>query len=33
VEGFELTASERIKKHLLPRSTDDAWDRLEKAQA
>jgi crotonobetaine/carnitine-CoA ligase len=30
VPGFELTASERIKKHLLPRSVDDAWDRLSK---
>lgn len=28
VARFELTASERIKKHLLPRSVDDAWDRL-----
>ncbi|CAB3697093.1 AMP-binding protein [Paraburkholderia rhynchosiae] len=28
VAGFELTASERVRKHLLPRSVDDAWDRL-----
>jgi crotonobetaine/carnitine-CoA ligase len=28
VAGFELTASERVKKHLLSRSVDDAWDRL-----
>ncbi|SAK73473.1 AMP-binding enzyme [Caballeronia hypogeia] len=28
VESFELTASERIKKHLLPRSVENAWDRL-----
>jgi crotonobetaine/carnitine-CoA ligase len=28
VAGFELTASERVKKHLISRSTDDAWDRL-----
>jgi crotonobetaine/carnitine-CoA ligase len=31
VASFELTASERIKKHLLPRSVDDAWDRMVKA--
>ncbi|SMG49570.1 AMP-binding protein [Paraburkholderia susongensis] len=31
VESFELTASERIKKHLLPRSVEDAWDRLSSA--
>ena len=28
VPGFELTASERVKKHLISRSTEDAWDRL-----
>lgn len=28
VKGFELTASERIRKHLLSRNVDDAWDRL-----
>ncbi|HEX7935491.1 MAG TPA: AMP-binding protein [Paraburkholderia sp.] len=28
VASFELTASERVKKHLLPKSVDDAWDRL-----
>lgn len=28
VERFELTASERIRKHLLSRETSDAWDRL-----
>ncbi|KAA0999315.1 ATP-dependent acyl-CoA ligase [Paraburkholderia panacisoli] len=27
VSQFELTASERIRKHLLPRTVDDAWDR------
>lgn len=27
VPNFELTASERIRKHLLPRTVDDAWDR------
>lgn len=27
VPHFELTASERIRKHLLPRTVDDAWDR------
>jgi carnitine-CoA ligase len=26
VSHFELTASERIRKHLLPRTVDDAWD-------
>ncbi|MBW9105156.1 AMP-binding protein [Paraburkholderia phenoliruptrix] len=26
--GFELTASERVKKHLISRDTQDAWDRL-----
>jgi carnitine-CoA ligase len=31
VDGFELTASERIRKHLLPRTVEDAWDRLSKA--
>lgn len=29
VDRFELTASERIKKHLLSRSVNDAWDMLE----
>jgi crotonobetaine/carnitine-CoA ligase len=29
VDRFELTASERIKKHLLPRTVDDACDMLE----
>ncbi|AET93000.1 AMP-dependent synthetase and ligase [Burkholderia sp. YI23] len=33
VPGFELTASERIKKHLLPRNVEDAWDRLGKVPA
>ncbi|SAK69125.1 AMP-binding enzyme [Caballeronia catudaia] len=33
VETFELTASERIKKHLLPRNIEGAWDRLGKVQA
>jgi crotonobetaine/carnitine-CoA ligase len=28
VASFELTASERVKKHLISRSTEDAWDRL-----
>jgi crotonobetaine/carnitine-CoA ligase len=28
VEQFELTVSERIRKHLLSRDVDDAWDRL-----
>jgi len=28
VAQFELTASERIRKHLLSREVDDAWDRL-----
>ncbi|TAL53392.1 AMP-binding protein [Pandoraea sp.] len=28
VEYFEMTPSERIKKHLLSRDIDDAWDRL-----
>jgi crotonobetaine/carnitine-CoA ligase len=28
VEQFELTASERIRKHLLSRDVRDAWDRL-----
>jgi crotonobetaine/carnitine-CoA ligase len=28
VERFELTPSERIRKHLLDRATDGAWDRL-----
>ena len=27
VEQFDLTPSERIRKHLLPRSSADAWDR------
>ncbi|MBW8833832.1 MAG: AMP-binding protein, partial [Burkholderia sp.] len=27
-DAFELTASERVKKHLLSRNTEDAWDRL-----
>ncbi|MGB6103108.1 MAG: AMP-binding protein [Pusillimonas sp.] len=27
IEQFELTPSERIRKHLLPRSVDGAWDR------
>jgi crotonobetaine/carnitine-CoA ligase len=27
VEKFELTPSERIRKHLLPKSVSDAWDR------
>lgn len=26
IDGFELTPSERIKKHLLPRSVEGAWD-------
>ena len=26
VEGFELTPSERIKKHLLPKDASLAWD-------
>jgi carnitine-CoA ligase len=30
VAQFELTASERIRKHLLSRETCDAWDRLQK---
>jgi crotonobetaine/carnitine-CoA ligase len=30
--AFELTASERVKKHLLPRTADDAWDRLASAK-
>jgi crotonobetaine/carnitine-CoA ligase len=29
VSQFELTASERIRKHLLPRTVDDAWDRTQ----
>ncbi|SDV50721.1 AMP-binding protein [Chitinasiproducens palmae] len=29
VAQFELTASERIRKHLLSRDTGDAWDRLQ----
>jgi crotonobetaine/carnitine-CoA ligase len=33
VDGFELTASERIRKHLLPRTVDDAWDRLSRVRA
>lgn len=33
VERFELTASERIKKHLLPNDTRDAWDRLAQGHA
>ncbi len=33
VDSFELTASERIKKHLLSRSADDAWDRMDKTRA
>ncbi|WP_203072823.1 AMP-binding protein [Falsiroseomonas ponticola] len=28
VEGFERTPSQRIMKHRLPRTTDDAWDRV-----
>jgi crotonobetaine/carnitine-CoA ligase len=28
VEHFELTPSERVKKHLLPRDIGDAWDRM-----
>jgi crotonobetaine/carnitine-CoA ligase len=32
VDGFETTASERIRKHLLSRDASDAWDRL-RAQA
>jgi carnitine-CoA ligase len=28
VERFELTPSERVKKHLLPRDIGDAWDRM-----
>jgi crotonobetaine/carnitine-CoA ligase len=32
VATFELTASERIKKHLLPRSVEDAWDRMQSVQ-
>jgi carnitine-CoA ligase len=31
VNHFELTPSERIKKHLLPRDTSNAWDRTRKA--
>ena len=31
VKQFELTPSERIKKHLLPRDIGDAWDRTRKA--
>jgi crotonobetaine/carnitine-CoA ligase len=31
VECFELTPSERIKKHLIPRDVSDAWDRLSEA--
>ncbi|PUA16372.1 AMP-binding protein [Glaciimonas sp. PCH181] len=27
IDAFELTLSERIKKHLLPRNIDTAWDR------
>jgi crotonobetaine/carnitine-CoA ligase len=27
IEHFDLTPSERIRKHLLPRDTSDAWDR------
>ena len=26
-EKFELTPSERIRKHLLPKTVDQAWDR------
>ncbi|MPW16570.1 AMP-binding protein [Paraburkholderia sp. CNPSo 3157] len=33
VDGFELTASERIRKHLLPRTVDDAWDRFRRVRA
>ncbi|MDR5806043.1 AMP-binding protein [Caballeronia sp. LZ001] len=33
VPGFELTASERIKKHLLSRSVEDAWDWLASVKA
>jgi crotonobetaine/carnitine-CoA ligase len=32
VPGFEMTASERVKKHLLSRDTADAWDRLATAK-
>lgn len=31
VERFELTPSERIKKHLIPRDVSDTWDRLSEA--
>ncbi|WP_321895322.1 AMP-binding protein [Paraburkholderia heleia] len=31
VERFELTPSERIRKHLIPRELGDAWDRLSEA--
>jgi crotonobetaine/carnitine-CoA ligase len=31
VERFETTPSERIRKHLLPRALDGAWDRLSAA--
>ena len=33
VEAFEVTPSERIRKTLLPRSTDDAWDRMAPAMS
>ncbi|CAH2894019.1 MAG: Long-chain-fatty-acid--CoA ligase (EC [uncultured Paraburkholderia sp.] len=32
VAGFEMTASERVKKHLLSRDTGNAWDRLATAK-
>ncbi|MFM0214614.1 MULTISPECIES: AMP-binding protein [Paraburkholderia] len=32
VVGFEMTASERVKKHLLSRDTGNAWDRLATAK-
>ena len=30
VERFDLTPSERIRKHLLPRELNGAWDRSER---
>lgn len=33
VTHFELTPSERIKKHLLARDVSDAWDRLNSVAA
>ncbi|MGQ7934304.1 AMP-binding protein [Paraburkholderia sp. D1E] len=33
VVHFELTPSERVKKHLLPRDLSDAWDRISKVAA